>query len=85
MANDNGALYQHSGLEPLRSNPTSIHANVIPDPTTGHDDIPAGYQADGTAGLRSNSKFMTTAIQASKMVGGNKIPSTVDSFKDASV
>ena len=78
----NGALYQHSGIEPLRSQPTSVHANIIADPTTGTDKIAATYQESGTANMRAGSQAMHAAIQTMKMMGKNDIPSTVDSFKD---
>lgn len=81
----NGALYQHSGLEPLRSQPTSEHASIIADPTTGTDKIPAKYQESGTANLRSGSQAMHAAIQTIKMMGKNDLPAKVDSFNDHAV
>jgi hypothetical protein len=89
MANlsSNGANYQHDGLEPLRSAPTSQHAPIIAATTTGLHATPSTVdQNSGTANLRADEKDIHAAIiSGTGKAGPGGTPSTVDHFNDACV
>lgn len=81
----NGANYQHSGLEPLRSNPQSIHAIIVSDKGPSKDVIPAAYQHSGTENLRSQEKDIHVPIISGGSGTDRFKPSPVDTFEDADV
>lgn len=67
--------YSGSGIEPLRSNPTT-KASAAPASPSG------GTSAKGTENFRAN--FTVLAAKAAKMVtrGDAKLPEQVRSYKD---
>ncbi len=77
----NAADYQHSGTEPLRSNPQTFRAAIIPDPTNGKNTIPA-QEHSGTEQLRTSPVTMKAAIPSTPSKGQSNTPPKVDSFKD---
>jgi len=75
----NGANYQRSGTDPLRSNPKSVHAAQI-DPKA-----PSGTDCGGTKNLRAY-EATKSAMQLKTPTGGASAkPGKVDTFSGKGV
>lgn len=80
----NGANYQHSGTEGLRSNEQDMHVAIISGKGPATNKIAAAYQKSGTEGLRSMEKDVHVAVispVAGTTIRAQYRPSTVDTFK----
>ena len=75
----NGANYQRSGKDPLRSNPKSVHATQI-DPK-----LPSGENVGGTKSPRVHEVTLRATQLTTPRGDDNAKPSKVDSFSGKGV
>ena len=75
----NGANYQRSGTDPLRSNPQDVHATQITPA------LPSGTPCKGTTNLRAYQATLTAAKLTTPTGGRRTTPSTVDTFPGTGV
>ena len=75
----NGANYQRSGKDPLRSNPKSVHASQI-DPK-----LPGGTDVGGKKNLRAYEAAKSATQLTTPRGNDNAKPGKVDSFSGKGV